>query len=104
MVPPPPQPPLEFDAINMKLPEKSEGPRFRKAWVGWVQYNSEQGHPLRELVARKQLEELAQRSINAAIRAIDMAISNRTKLLPNAKVSQPEFVPPTDYASVEADR
>ncbi len=38
---------IEFDPLDVKVPEKFEGERFRKAWREWVQYNVEESHARR---------------------------------------------------------
>lgn len=86
---------IPFDALDSKLPEKLDVPRFRSAWAKWVRFNELEGKPLNELVTEAQIKQLGARSMEAAVSAIETAIASRTTVLPKGKDSRPKSAPPT---------
>ncbi|MFO1066153.1 MAG: DUF3102 domain-containing protein [Pirellulales bacterium] len=86
---------IEFDPLDLKSPDKFDGKRFRDAWSRWVQFNIESKQPLTKVVAESQMKMLSDRSLDAAIAAIDTAIANRSLSIPKAKDARPKFTPPT---------
>ena len=86
---------IPFDPTDMRPPEKFKGERFRSAWRKWCEFNTRQGKPLDEMVAEAQMKQLASRSLEAAIAAIDKAIADRSTTLPKSRDAAPAFKAPT---------
>lgn len=82
----------KFDPTTMQLPPNLDTAKFKLSWFEWCDYRAGKRKPITAKAAKKQLKEMSECGLEAAIEAIDDAIKNDYQgVFPKKRKSKEQF-------------